>query len=211
MQLDALPEWLATALLAAALAMLGFVGKQVLEWIASLSAARRKRRARLVTLLSLLRGSEAVFRVQARLRNQLFELLSERLPVLAELDAGYEEVFSTAFATMTRDERELHAVIRGYTVHGLKPLNEAMRLWLEIDTEFKLARLRRRKDGQLARQLVMLEQHLLMWLAKYATWIPETPSHALVYLGDEEGHGVPFPTGIQSTIEDALGIAAGRG
>jgi hypothetical protein len=76
MQLDALPEWLATALLAAALAMLGFVGKQVLEWVASRSAARRKRCARLVTLLSLLRGSEAVFSVQARLRDQLFALLS---------------------------------------------------------------------------------------------------------------------------------------
>jgi len=72
LNLNTVPEWLAAALTAAALATLGFVGKQILEWLTSVRAAKRERRARLVTFLSLLNGSAAVYRVQAVLRNRLF-------------------------------------------------------------------------------------------------------------------------------------------
>jgi len=204
-----LPEWLATALLAAALATLGFVGKQVLEWIVALRGARRARRAKLVTLLSLLNGSAAVFRVQATLRDHLFKSLVQRNPDLKNSGLGYEAVFSASFPTLTDEERKLHTMIRGYTVSGLKPLNESMIQWLQVDTEFKLARSRKKALQALARQLSALEPHLLMWLAKYAAWIPETPSHALVYLNDEEGHGVPFPKHIEYTIEAVLGLRKG--
>ena len=57
LQLGPVPEWLAVALVTAALAALGFIGKQVHEWIVTVNAARRTRRARLVTLLSLLNGT----------------------------------------------------------------------------------------------------------------------------------------------------------
>ena len=207
MEFSSVPKWLAAALLAAALATIGFVGKQILEWIAALNAARRTRRARLVTLLSLLNGSAAVFRVQAVLRDRLFEAVRERNSELSKIQTGYDAVFFAAFSSMTDDERQLHTVVRGYTVNGLKPLNEAMIRWLQTDTEFKLARSRRSTYVDLAQQLAALEPHLLMWLAKYAAWIPETPAHALVYLADEEDHGVPFPRGIERTIEQALGVA----
>jgi hypothetical protein len=210
-EIVALPEWLATALLAAALATLGFVGKQVLEWIVALRAARRARRSKLVTLLSLLNGSAAVFRVQAILRDHLFNSLVQRNPELKSSGLGYDAVFSAAFPTFTDEERKLHTMIRGYTVSGLKPLNESMVQWLQTDTEFKLARSRKQELQALARQLSALEPHLLMWLAKYAAWIPETPSHALVYLNDEEGHGVPFPKRIEHTIETVLGLRKERG
>jgi hypothetical protein len=206
LEIISLPEWLATALLAAALATLGFVGKQILEWIVALRAARRARRAKLVTLLSLLNGSAAVFRVQAILRDHLFKSLIQRNPDMKSIDTGYEAVFSAAFPTLTDEELKLHTMIRGYTASGLKPLNEAMVQWLQADTEFKLARSRMQALQDLARQLSALEPHLLMWLAKYAAWIPDTPSHALVYLGDEEGHGVPFPKNIEHTIEVVLGL-----
>jgi hypothetical protein len=206
LEIVSLPEWLTTALVAAALATLGFVGKQVLEWIVALRAVRRVRRAKLVTLLSLLNGSAAVYRVQAILRNNLLKSLMQRSPDLKSSGPGYESIFSAAFPTLTDEERKLHTMIRGYTVNGLKPLNEAMVQWLQADTEFKLARSRKRNLRALARKLSALEPHLLMWLAKYAAWIPETPSHALVYLGDEEGHGVPFPKHIENTIEVVLGL-----
>jgi hypothetical protein len=107
---------------------------------------------------------------------------------------------------MNEAERQLHAVVRGYTVNGLKPLNEAMATWLKADTEFKLAASRRPSAVSLARHLAKLEPHPLMWLAKYAVWIPDSPAHALVYLSDEENHGVPFPKGIERAIEESLGI-----
>jgi hypothetical protein len=211
MGLGSVPEWLATALLAASLATLGFVGKQILEWVGAVRGARRTRRARLVTLLSLLNGSAAVFRVQAVLRDRLFKAVTERKPELSKIQSGYEAVFSTAFPSMTNEERQLHALIRGYTTSGLKPLNEAIIQWLQADTEFKLACSRRRIHVDLAQQLAALESHLLMWLAKYAAWIPETPAHALVYLADEEDHGVPFPHGIERTIGEALDVAKASG
>jgi hypothetical protein len=201
MDLTSVPQWVATALLGAAIAALGFACKQILEWLGSVRAANRARRARLVTLLSLLRGTKAVFSAQAALRNRLADSLSQRDPKLAEIKDGYESMFSTAFATFTDKERELHKVIRGYTVGGLRPLNEAIVEWLRTDTEFKLA-------VDLGRPLAALEAHLLMWLAKYAAWIPDAPQHALVYLGDEEGHGVPFPTGIETVIENTLGLTS---
>jgi hypothetical protein len=88
-----------------------------------------------------------------------------------------------------------------------------MSQWLQADTEFKLARARlrflpwrRQSYLDLATQLTALEPHLLMWLAKYEIWIPDRWEHALVYLNDEEKHGVPFPEGIERTIHRALGM-----
>ena len=206
MEIVSVPEWLAAALLAAALATLGFVGKQIIEWIVVLRATLRKRRARLVTLLSLLNGSAAVFRTQAFLRDQLFASLAQRYPSLNDDRGGYEAAFSRAFPTFTDDERKLHTVIRGYTIGGLKPLNESILKWLQADTEFKLSRSRNQALRSLAQQLSALEPHLLMWLAKYSAWIPDAPSNALVYLNDEEAHGVRFPTGIEDTIRAVLGL-----
>ena len=58
--------------------------------------------------------------------------------------------------------------------------------------------------SKLGQQLNTLDAHLLLWLAKYETWIPEHPDNALVYLADEEQHGVPFPHGIEDTVGDVL-------
>ena len=211
MNVGVMPEWLATALLAAALATLGFVGKQIVEWIASVNTARRVRRTRLVSLLSLLNGSAAVYRVQAELRDRLVAAVAKRNPELTQGQSGFNAVFSSAFPHMNDDERQLHSLIRGYTIYGLKPLNDSMIHWLQADTEFKVARTRRSVDVMLARQLGALEAHLLMWIAKYSAWIPETPAHALVYLADEESHGVPFPSGLERTIEQALGVTGNAG
>jgi hypothetical protein len=164
-----IPEWLAAALVAAALATLGFVGKQILEFIVSIRTAAHMRRARLVTLLSLLTGTAAVFRVQTVLSRRLCHLMTNRDPTLGKI-RGYEAIFAAAFPKITPEERELHSIIRGYTINGIKPLNESMIEWLKADTEFKLPRSRRGPRRELARLLSELEAHLLMWLAKYSAW-----------------------------------------
>ena len=88
MNVGAIPEWLATALLAAALATLGFVGKQIVEWVAS------------------------VYRVQAELRDHLVDAITKRNAELTK-GRGFNAVFSSAFPNMNDDERQLHALIRG--------------------------------------------------------------------------------------------------
>ena len=137
--------------------------------------------------------------------------LTGRNPDLSKLHTGYDAAFQAAYPQMNDAGRQLHSVIRAYTIYGLKPLNEAMIQWLQADTEFKLARSRRAVDVTLAQQLGALEPHLHLWIAKYNAWIPDTPSHALVYLADEAVHGVPFPHGIEQTIEQALGAALDAG
>jgi hypothetical protein len=138
MMLEEIPEWLAAAVLAAVFAAVGYVCKQVLEWLITLRSSHRTRKARLVALLSLLRGSGAVFRVQATLRNRLYTALISGHPSLEQAHEGYEALFSAAFKTFTPEQRELHA---------------------------------------------------------------------LVYLADEENHGVPFPRGVEGAIETFLGVS----
>jgi hypothetical protein len=116
--LNSVPDWLAAVLIPEALATLGFVGKQILEWLTSIRAAKRERRARLGTLPSLPNGSAAVDRVQAVLRNRLLNALRQRDPELAKITSGYAAVFEAAFPTMTEAERQLHGVVRAYTVEG---------------------------------------------------------------------------------------------
>ena len=110
-QLGSVPEWLAVALVTAALATLGFVGKQVHEWIVTVSAARRSRRARLVTLLSLLNGTAAVRRVQDELRDRLFTTVMGRCRVIRE---NGERVRSPSCCSPSTDERPTEAASFGH-------------------------------------------------------------------------------------------------
>jgi hypothetical protein len=168
MMLEEIPEWLAAAVLAAVFAAVGYVCKQVLEWLITLRSSHRTRKARLVALLSLLRGSGAVFRVQATLRNRLYTALISGHPSLEQAHEGYEALFSAAFKTFTPEQRELHALIRSYTINGIRPLNEAMVTWLQEDSEFKLGKPLKSRRRRLAEELAALEPHLRVWLAKYA-------------------------------------------
>ncbi|MGH2660302.1 MAG: hypothetical protein ACRDHS_11710 [Actinomycetota bacterium] len=102
----------------------------------------------------------------------------------------------------------MHNVIRAYTGHGLRPVNEAMVRWLDDDV---VHRTRGRKGGDravVADRLNELDAHLRLWLAKYQSWIPGHPDHALVYLADEEQRGLGFPTGIEEVLDRVL---SGRG
>ena len=206
MTLATLPSWFGTAVLGAVLATVGFVAKQLLEWLGTVRKGARERRARLVTLLSMLNATAAIFRAQAKLRDRLTDLLDQRSSA-EPASHGYERSLTLAFQSMTPAERELHDLVRAYTIHGLQPLNEAILAWLAADSDFKLNRSWRTTRKALARQLGALETHLLLWRAKYLVWIPDAPEHALVYLGGEERHGVPFPTGVERTIERTLGLA----
>ncbi|CAN7784478.1 hypothetical protein LJR175_008405 [Variovorax sp. LjRoot175] len=200
MDLTAIRVELASALVVAIVSGVSFIAKQIYDWIKALAAERRAREARLLTLLSLLLVGRSVFKVQADIRDRLQESIAARDPTLAASHVGFEAVFSHAFQSLTVQEREMHAVIRGYTVAGLKPINEAALAWLREDTDFKITSAKDPVMQELGEQLRALEAHVQLWLAKFAVWIPETPQHALVYLDDEVKHGVPFPSGIEGTV-----------
>lgn len=199
-----IPEWLGAAVFSAIIAALGYVAKLVLESWQRLRETRNVRRARLVELNSLLRATRVIFAVQNDHAKGLFAMIRERRPELAGVDQGYERTFANAFPSFTPDEKELHAIIRGQTIHSLRPTNEAILAWLRGDTHFKARKPSQGLLGELAQKLAGLEAHLILWHAKYETWIPGAPEHALVYLADEERHGVGFPSGIDGLVAKAL-------
>src|SRR5262245_20318783 len=116
MQLETVPEWLGAALAGAAIALVGFVGKTILEAVHRWRTAKRERRAELVELHSLLKASRSIFKTQLEHRNDLADKIAQSLPGHAPrltTTEGYEALFSEHFARLNPEERELHGIIRG--------------------------------------------------------------------------------------------------
>jgi len=199
-----LPEWLGTAVVGAVIAALGYVAKTILEWWAGVREARRARRARLVALRALLQAAKASFEIQNDHAQRLLGMIHRNHPGLGVEGEGYERAFAAAYPQFTPEELELHGIIRGITIHALREANEAMLAWLREDAYFKAQQRPGTLAGDLAQQLGALEAHLYLWRAKYAAWIPDHPEHALVYLADEQAHGVGFPSGLDELVEQVL-------
>lgn len=91
---------------------------------------------------------------------------------------------------MNEEEKQPHSLIRAITVHTFRPLNQSLLEWLRADCFFRAAPPSHRHWGRRALFLADLEAHLVVWFAKYEAWIPNQPEHAVVFLADEEKHGV---------------------
>jgi hypothetical protein len=193
--LNTVPEWVGTGLLAALLAVLGYIAKQLADWVTGLRTAERARRARLAELLALVRAGDVAFQIQGENRDRLVRLIQARNPSLLEHAEGFDHALAIAYPAMSPEERDLHAIIRAITVHTLRPLNDGILAWLKVDTDFRVRPPGQSARAQLARYLTDLEVHLLLWRAKFEAWIPDHPERALVYLADEKRHGIGFPNG----------------
>ncbi|MEO7996121.1 MAG: hypothetical protein ABI852_01685 [Gemmatimonadaceae bacterium] len=189
------PSWLGSAVAGAILAFVGYVGKQIIEWRAKLRLEERVRRARLAELMAMIRAGDAAFSVQSENRDRLVDLIRTRDPALNSSTHSFDHLFTLAYSTMTTEERELHDVVRAITMYTFQPLNEGLLKWIQADAEFRVRVPGETPRGALAKYLADLEAHLYLWQAKYRTWIPDHPERALVYLADEERHGVGFPRG----------------
>jgi hypothetical protein len=191
-------------LAAAVVAALGYVGKESVQAIRGWRREREEQRVRLNQLQSLLRASRTAFDVQCAQRDRLAKRLTEQFPGDLPQEQGYERLFTHFFERMDDDDRDLHAIIRGYTEYALRPINEAMRTWLENDSEHRTTHGKTGMEAEFAEKLNQLDAHLLLWLAKYESWIRNRPDHALVYLADEGKHGLGFPTGMEDTLAKIL-------
>lgn len=201
--LKSVPSWLGAGVISAAVAALAYVFRSFLDWIGAARERHRQRRSALVQLQSLLRAAKASFETQQKHVRGLCESIPKRDTNAPSLDQGYEDFLTKAHPLMTAEERERHSIVRGYTQHVLRPTNAAMLQWIKQDTFFG-SQAGEGALGSLAKNLAALEIHLLMWNAKYEVWIPDRPAHALVYLDDEEEHGIGFPHGIDRTVDQVL-------
>lgn len=191
-------------LVGALVAALGYVGKLVVEAIKEWRTERELRLARLHRLQALLRASWAAFLVQRDQADRLAQRLHSRFPDELPGTPGFERLFAHFHDRFDDDETDLHRVIRAYTEHALRPLNETMLTWLREDVVHRTTHGKTGSEALLAERLNQLDGHLLLWLAKYQAWIPNRPDHALVYLADEEEHGLGFPSGIEDALEAVL-------
>jgi hypothetical protein len=203
MELQTVPTWLGAAIVAAAFAAIGYVAKVFFEWAGTVFNERRQRRARLVALQSLLRGTRASFQIQFEHVERLKTMVEKNHAESARQEEGYDRFLSRTHGQFNREELELYGFIRSITVNSLCPGNRSMIEWLKADAYFKAQR--RGRYGKLAKRLADLDTHLLLWSAKYAAWIPDNPEHCLVYMADEEAHGIGFPHGIDGLIDDLIG------
>jgi len=204
------PSWAAPALLAALIAALGFVGKTAADLVLRLRETARARKTQLTELYALLRAGDVAFWVQRELRKRLAAQLRARLPATSDLPPGFDRLFAATYSVMTEEERQLFTLIRAITVYTFRPLNGSLLEWLRADRYFRAIPPTHRRLGRLALFLAQLEAHLVLWLAKYEAWIPDHPEHALVFLADEEQHGVGFPKGGTALIATLLGHPAPR-
>ena len=192
--LTSIPGWLGAAAVGAVIAAAGYVGRLIVETYSARHLRDSQRVASLGQLLALLTASKAVFIAQLKLRNKLDELLRTR-GVASE--RSYERRFTSAYSSFTQEERELHDLIRSYTEHGLFGLNRAQLDWLQSDTYFRAPQ--RKVPLEIRGELLALEAHLLVWLAKYEAWITDHAEHALVFVDDELKHGPGFRPGLMTS------------
>jgi hypothetical protein len=181
--------------IAAVIAALGYVGKLIVESWRDGLREERERRAKLASLYSLLMASKSVFETQNKLCRVLARQIAAQDSATASLT--YDEILSRVYSSGDAVQKALHGLVREYTTGALKPLNKSMLDWLNRDTYYKLDS----SGAALAAKLRVLEAHLVLWLAKYDFWIPSHPEHALVYMADENEHGVGFPIGIEDLVQ----------
>lgn len=204
--LSTIPAWLGTAVIGALIALFSFVAKTFYQWWLDLRKERAAKLANLLELASLLRAAWIINTVQDAHAKTLYKSLQETHPEGISREYGYDETFSRLFGEFSPEEMELHNLIRGMTIHAIRPINQSMGEWLKNDIYFKTATnaASGKKKRLLADRLFNLEAHLILWEAKYKTWIPSTPQHALVLLDDEKAHGVAFPFDIEKIIKDVV-------
>jgi hypothetical protein len=189
----------------AVVAALGYVGKLVTESWREWRRAEAESLAQLFKLQALLRASRTAFIVQRELADRLADQLTSEHANDLPSAPGLERLFSHLHTRFSPAEAELHEVIRAYTEHAMRPINESLADWLRDDASHRVIdRRKNQREIQLAELLNQLDSHLLLWLAKYERWIPGRPDHALVYLDDEERHGLGFPRGLDDAVDELL-------
>ena len=188
-------------LVSGALAAAGWAGQSLYgTW-------RRRKRERTQTaihlsrLMSLLNTASNLFDIQQEQVRRLEGELKRNHPAEYGSGNGYDDELSRLHHLMTESERSLHEVIRGYTEHSMRTVNQAMTSWLNDDTVFKTGGAPVTRPHQLAARLSELELHLLLWHAKFRSWIPGHQERALVYMDDEKAHGLGFPRATTKEVD----------
>ena len=202
----AMTSWISEMIGTGLASIFGFFAKYGWDYFQAKKQVQKDRIKKLETLKGLLVESGNLFVMQNKLLRRLVSTMSDRLKIQNPDSIGYQSFICDHYEKMDEHERDMHSVIRGTTMNSMKIVNAEMLKWLKEDNEFKINSVKciRDKFGEgVSDQLNQLELHLNLWHDKYAVWM-ESEKHCVVYLDDDEKHGVGFPTGIENVINLCL-------
>lgn len=204
-----IPEWLMTTLTTGLTAALGVAGKYVWDYAMEKRALRQTRIAKLEKLKGLLNESNGLFNMQNKLVCRLALDVQTRLNPsgsLVETTVGYEAFFVQNYDAFTEVEKDSHAMIRATTLNSINRVNDEMLKWMEDSLDLKsntVKCLKKTCGKELGDALSQLELHLNLWQDKFAIWM-KNEKHCVVYLADEEHHGVGFPKEVGALVDAAI-------
>ena len=207
-------SWIMDSIKTGAPALVGFLVKYLWDYYNSRKQLKQERIRKLEDLKSMLEESKNLFVMQNKLLRRLSNEVCERIKCDATYNTnGYEHFLTQNYDNMTDVERDTHSVIRGTTMNSINIVNQELEKWIQADREFKINSVKNLRvisfGGQFAKQLNQLELHLNLWRDKYNVWM-KNEKHCVVYLDDEERHGVGFPTGIEDMVDEALGLLSNK-
>jgi hypothetical protein len=201
-------EWLVRLVIGGLLAGvgggIGFFGKGFYEDWKLRRTAEIARLDSAVELAALLDESFSIYESQNHQAQRLLQMLQGNHGGEVPEGLGYDETFFRLFDRFTSEEAELQRLIRSTTMHSQRRLNESMSKWLQNAPAFKKGDQPNPQRVRFREQLRELELHLNQWHDKYEAVIPGDLKRTLVYLADEKGHGVGFPQGLKSAVDEVI-------
>lgn len=205
---DSRREWLWRSLIAGLFATAGFVAKDLYGGWRESEANRRATieasAGALRELATLLDESYRIYTMQNDQARRLLRQLQRRLGARVPQHLGFDETFYLLHDRFLRPEAAMQRLIRSTTMNSQRRVNLALSAWLERNRAFLHDDQPTPERTALAAELKILKLHLNQWHDKYDAWIPGDPRRSLVYLADEEAHGVGFPPGLEDAVKNVL-------
>jgi hypothetical protein len=203
-----IPTWIMDAVTTGFTALVGFFVKYGVDLFNSRKQLNNERIRKLEDLKGMLEESKNLFIMQNKLVKRLVNEVRTRMNLdETSVYGGYEHFLTENYDVMTDVEKDTHSVIRGTTMNSVNIVNEELQKWITSDKEFKINSVKKLRESEFGEKfsdsLSQLELHLNLWRDKYTVWM-NNEKHCVVYLDDEERHGVSFPKGIEDLVDEAL-------
>ena len=120
------PVELQVAVFGAASAAVGYGIRYAIDWRKSQMDKREDTIAELQRLQSLLNAGHEIFFMQRGQVNRLITLLEQNHPAECDRLAGVEEKMERCYPILNKTEKEIHGIIRSYTLHSMRSINLAV-------------------------------------------------------------------------------------
>lgn len=201
---SAIPDYVATAIIAAIFATLGFFARKFYDQIEELWAKRKNTIKKLQQLNVLLDESKSIFDNQDYLVRRLNSLLKNEFGDETTDWKGYDETFFRMYPVMTDEQIELFSLIRGCTMNSMRRVNEELLHWIKDNSVIELSERKLLNSEKFNTQLAQLKKHLNLWFDKYEAVFKLNERRSLIYLADEKEHGIGFPRDLKTTLDSIL-------